>query len=96
MWVEDVDDITVEFEQDGVLVVKEEDKRIVTKGTWATIAFLYRDYKRKEDDYGPLKMSLRKYRKQGGTYRQQAKFNIGSVKQAKAIAEVLVEWSNRE
>ncbi|NOZ02793.1 MAG: hypothetical protein GXP54_13025 [Deltaproteobacteria bacterium] len=95
MWVEDVDDITVEYEQDGVLLVKQEDKRIISRGTWSTIVFLYRDWNRKTDDYGPLKMTLRKYRKLKGTYRQESKFNIGSADQARAIAEVLKEWSDR-
>ncbi len=95
MWVEDVDDITVEYEQDGVLLIKQEDKRIVSRGTWSTIVFLYRDWNRKSEEFGPIKFTLRKYRKQRGTYRQESKFNIGSTEQAKSIADILKEWAEK-
>jgi len=95
MWVEDVEDIQVEYEQDGVLLIKQEDKAIITRGTWATIAFLYREWDARENAYGPLKVTLRKYRKQKGAYRQESKFNIGSLEQAAAVAEVLAGWARR-
>ena len=95
MWVEDVDEITVEYEQDGVLLIKQEDKQIISRGTWSTIVFLYRDWNRKAEEFGPLKMTLRKYRKQRGTYRQESKFNIGSAEQAKEIAKVLAGWADK-
>ncbi len=95
MWVEDIEDIGIEYEQDGILVIKQEDKAIITRGTWATIVFLYREWDARANAYGPPKVTLRKYRKQRGAYRQEAKFNIGSLDQAAAVAEVLARWSGR-
>ena len=88
-----VDDITVEYEDNGVLLVKQEGKEIITRGTWCTIAFLYRDWDAKTNAYGPQMITLRKYRKQAGTYRQESKFNLGSLAQAASVSDVLKRWS---
>lgn len=96
MWVEDVEDIGIEYEQDGILVIKQVDKAVITRGTWATIAFLYREWDARANDYGPVKVTLRKYRKQRGAYRQESKFNLGSLEQAAAVAEVLARWAKAD
>lgn len=88
----EVDELTVAFEDDGQLVVKELDKSILSKGAWATIAFLYQDLDGKTGDYGKQKITLRRYRKVKGRYRQQSKFNISSLDQATKIHEVLSQW----
>ena len=45
-----VEDITIEYVDEGVTTVKELDKVILTKGAWATIIFKYQDWdKRKEE-----------------------------------------------
>ena len=90
--VSDVEDLTVNYEEEGVLVVEELDKAILTKGAWATIIFKYRQWQRAKEEYGPERFTIRRYRKMGGEYRQQAKFNISSVDQAKKIIEALTAW----
>ena len=40
----DINDITVNYEENGVLKVKELDKQVLTKGAWATIVFKYKNY----------------------------------------------------
>ena len=90
--VSDVEDLTVDYEEEGVLVVEELDKVILTKGAWATIIFKYRQWQRSKEEYGPERFTIRRYRKMGGEYRQQAKFNISSVDQAKKIIEALTVW----
>jgi len=94
MWAEDIDDITVEYEEDGVLVVKQEAKEIIARGTWPVLAFRYREWNAAANDYGPAKFTLRKFRKQNGTYRMESKFNIGSPVQAQAISVVLARWAD--
>lgn len=90
---EKIEDITINYEdENGRLIVKELDKEILTKGAWTTIMFLYQEIDRKTDDYGPPKVSIRRYRKIGGDFRQQSKFNISNAKQAKAISETLNKW----
>lgn len=93
MWAEDIDDITVEYEEDGVLVVKQEDRRVISRGTWPVLAFLYREWDAAANAYGPAKVTLRKFRKQHGSYRMESKFNIGQAAQAAAIADILREWA---
>jgi hypothetical protein len=89
---EDVEDITINYEEDGVQVVEELDKEIITRGAWATVLFRYRQWERSRDGYGPERYTLRRYRRINGEYRQQAKFNISSVEQARKIAQVLERW----
>jgi hypothetical protein len=90
-----VDEITINYEEDGMLVVKELDKAILTRGTWVTIVFKYQQWDRAKEGYGPERYSIRRYRKFNDEYRQQAKFNISSVDQARKIIEVLTNWIDR-
>ena len=88
----DVEDITIDYEEDGILVVKELDKKVLTKGAWSTIIFKYQDWDRKKEVYGPEKFTIRRYRKMSGNYQQQSKFNISSVAQAENIIDALKSW----
>ncbi|MFC1591119.1 hypothetical protein ACFL43_01205 [Thermodesulfobacteriota bacterium] len=88
----DVNDITINFEEDGIQVVKEIDKAILSKGAWSTVMFLFRNWDKKKEDYGPEKISIRRYRKINNEYRQQSKFNISSIDQAQKIIENLQTW----
>lgn len=89
---ETIDDLTVNYEENGRLIVKEVDKRILTKGAWVTILFRYQEWHPDTDNYGPDKFVIQRYRKSGGEYRKQSKFNISSVDQARKIIETLAEW----
>jgi hypothetical protein len=89
---EDVNDLTIEYVEDGETVVKELDKAILTKGAWATLMFKYQDWDRRKEALGQVKFTIRRYRKMRGEYRQQAKFNISSLDQAEKIVEVLNGW----
>lgn len=88
----DVNDITITYEEDGVEVVKELDKQVLSKGAWATVIFRYRQWERSKEDYGPDRFTIRRYRKINDEYRQQAKFNISSVDQARKVIAALEKW----
>lgn len=88
----DVDELTVDYEDDGVLVSKQLDKIILTKGAWSTIIYRYQDWDRKKEVYGPDKYSIRRYQKRNGQYQQKSKFNISSADQAKKIINALETW----
>ncbi len=88
----DIDQVSITYEEDGVEVVKELDKEILTKGAWSTILFKYQDWDRKSEKYGDEKYTIRRYRKMSGVYRQQSKFNISSKAQAEKIIDVLQKW----
>ncbi len=87
-----VEELTVNYTEDGVLVVKELDKVVLTKGAWSTVIFRYQDWDRKEQKYGPDRYTIRRYQKRGGQYQQKSKFNISSKDQAKALIAALEQW----
>ncbi|MGN0008069.1 MAG: hypothetical protein ACI33N_00180 [Desulfovibrionaceae bacterium] len=87
-----IEDLTVNFEENGTLVCKELDKEILSKGAWTTILFRYQEWRPETADYGPDKYVIRRYRKSGGEYRMQSKFTISSAKQAQKIVEILQGW----
>lgn len=87
-----VDELTIEYTEDGVTTVKELDKEILTKGAWATIIYRYQDWDRSKEQYGPDKYSIRRYQKRNGAYQQKSKFNISSEDQARKIIAALEKW----
>ncbi|MDH3973215.1 MAG: hypothetical protein OEV42_02950 [Deltaproteobacteria bacterium] len=88
----DVQDITIEYEEEGIIVTKELDKVILSRGAWTTIIFKFQDWDRQKETYGPEKFTIRRYRKLHGNYQQQSKFNISSIDQANKIIEALQGW----
>lgn len=87
-----VDELTVNFFEEGKQVVQELDKEILTKGTWSTIMYKYQDFDKAKNAFGPVKYSIRRYQKRGGEYKMQSKFNISSNDQAEKIIAVLQKW----
>ncbi len=88
----EIDDLTVQYEEDGLVTVKELDKKVLTKGAWSTIIFRYQDWDRRKEEYGKDKYTIRRYQKRGGQYMQKSKFNISSKEQARAIIDALQGW----
>jgi len=91
-----VENLTMNYEEDGLLKVKELDKEILSKGAWATVLYRYQDWNPETDDYGQEKFSIRRYKKTNGEYRQFSKFNISSPDQARKIINALERWLPKE
>ena len=89
---ENIDDLTIAFYQDDRNVIKEIDKIVLTRGNWTTIMYLYQELNKKTNEYEAAKVSIRRYQKRGGVYKQQSKFNISSSKQGNEIAAILQNW----
>jgi len=89
---ETVEELTVSYEDGGVETVKELDKKVLTKGAWATIIYRYQDWNRTKEEYSADKFTIRRYQKRNGEYQQKSKFNISSEKQAREIISALQEW----
>ena len=89
-----VEELTVNYEENGQLLVKELDKVILTKGAWATILFRFQEWSEADQDYRAEKYVIRRYRKMNGEYRVQSKFVISSPDQARKIVEILGTWLN--
>ena len=90
----DIDDISINYEdENGVLKVKEIKKEILTRGSWTTIMFVYQDFLASKDEFGPEKITIRRYRKINDRYVQQSKFNISGAEQGKKIADIIYKWT---
>jgi hypothetical protein len=89
---ETVDELTIEWIEDGQVVTHELDKVVLTKGTWATLLYKYQDMDKASGQLGKAKFRLQRYQKRQGKYQRKDKFNISSVDQARQIIEVLTRW----
>ncbi|MES9943764.1 MAG: hypothetical protein ABW080_02265 [Candidatus Thiodiazotropha sp.] len=87
------EELSVTYSEDGIDVVKELDKVVLSKGAWTTIIFRYQDWDRAKQQYGADKFTIRRYQKRSGEYMQKSKFNISSKDQAKGIIEALQKWT---
>ena len=87
-----VDDLTIEYVENGITTVKQLDKVILTKGAWATVMYRCQDWNRTKEAYGPDKYSIRRYQKRDGEYRLKSKFAISSADQARQIIAALENW----
>jgi hypothetical protein len=88
----DVSELTVNYEEDGVVTVKELDKIVLTKGAWATLIFRYQQFDKKKEAFGPDMYTIRRYQKRSGEYLPKSKFNISSRDQAEKIIAALQSW----
>ncbi len=87
-----IDDITIRYSEDGIDVVQELDKEVLSKGAWTTIIFKYQDWDRSKKVYGPERFSIRRYQKRNGEYMPKSKFNISSRAQAEKVVDILQKW----
>lgn len=90
---ETVEELTMDYEEGGILLVKEIDKAVLTKGAWATLIFRYQKWDAAKEEYGPDNYMIRRYRKIKGSYIPQSKFNISSADQARKIIDILSSWT---
>lgn len=93
---ETIEELTINYEEDGIVVVKELAKEVLSKGAWTTILFRYQDYDKNTQEYSPDKFTIRRYQKRNGQYQTKSKFNISSIAQAQKIIEVLTRWTENE
>ena len=90
----DVNELTVNYEEDGILVVKELDKEVLSKGAWTTILFRYQNWNKAKGEYSKDMYTIRRYQKREGEYLPKSKFNISSPEQAQKIIIALQRWIN--
>lgn len=91
-----IDDLTVEYTEDGVVTIKELDKLILTKGAWCTVIYKIQNWDRAKQVYSPVSYTIRRYQKRNGEYQQRSRFNISSKDQAQKIVEALSQWMREE
>ncbi|WP_423064117.1 hypothetical protein [Candidiatus Paracoxiella cheracis] len=89
---ESIDDLTVEYIEDGVKTIQELDKVVLTKGAWCTIIYKIQNWNRAKQEYNPVSYTIRRYQKRSGEYQQRSRFNISRKDQAEKIIETLSKW----
>ena len=89
---ETLDELTYDYEDEGVLVRKQLDKIVLTKGSWATLMFLYQELDKASGKFRAPKIAIVRFKKFHGSYRKQSSFNVSSEKQARQITEVFEGW----
>jgi hypothetical protein len=89
---ETIEELSYNYEDEGVLVRKELDKMVLTKGSWATVMFLYQELDKASGKFRAPKIAIVRFKKFKGAYRKQSSFNVSSEKQARQITEVFERW----
>ena len=89
---ETIEEVSYNYEDEGTLVRKELDKVVLTKGSWATVMFLYQELDKASGQFRAPKMAIVRFKKFKGSYRKQSSFNVSSEKQARQITEVFETW----
>lgn len=88
----DINDMTIQYEEDGQVLVKELDKTVLSKGAWSTVIFRYQQWENGKGAFSKDRYTIRRYRKVSDEYRQQSKFNISSPDQARKLIDALEQW----
>src|SRR5687767_2855497 len=89
---ETIEELSYNYEDEGTLVRKELDKVVLTKGSWATIMFLYQELDKASGKFRAPKIAIVRFKKFRGAYRKQSSFNVSSEKQACQITDVFEKW----
>ncbi|UQZ91140.1 hypothetical protein C4J81_02705 [Deltaproteobacteria bacterium Smac51] len=88
---ENINDITITYEEDGELVVEELEKVILNRGAWTSILFRYRERERQTGQMGPAKATLRRYQKYQGVFKKRDAINL-SAETARTLVDTLEKW----
>ena len=88
---ENINDITVNYEEDGELLVEELEKVILNRGAWTSILFRYRERDRQSGQMGAPKATLRRYQKYQGVFKKRDAINL-SVDTARTLVTTLEKW----
>ncbi|MDR3203274.1 MAG: hypothetical protein LBV23_00810 [Deltaproteobacteria bacterium] len=92
---ETIQEITVNYEDEGELKFEELDKVVLTKGVWSTILFRYRERDARTGKFGPPKATLRRYQKHQGAYKKRDAVNLTAIT-AKMLIATLQQWLDEE
>jgi hypothetical protein len=92
---ETIEELTYNYEDEGTLVRKELDKVVLTRGSWATVMFLYQELDKASGKFRAPKIAIVRFKKFRGAYRKQSSFNVSSEKQARQITGVFEGWYSK-
>jgi hypothetical protein len=88
---ETIDEICIDYEEEGHLLVEQLDKVVLFKGAWTTILFRYREFDRKTETWGSAKATIKRFQKHQGIFKKRDSVNL-STPVARALIESLSQW----
>jgi len=86
----------LELKEKNTKKLKELDKKILSKGAWATVMFKYQNLDKGSGKFKEPKISIRRYQKINEEFRLKSKFNISSDEQAGLIIDTLERWIGKK
>jgi hypothetical protein len=95
MMIADVDELSYDREEDGVLVRKQLERVVLARGAWATVLFLFQELDRETGAYRAPKMAIVRFQKWRGGYRTHSSFGVANEAQARELMAVFERWSPR-
>ncbi len=90
--MDDLDELRFDVEQDGRLVRRELDRRVLERGGWATALFLYQDLDPTTETWKPAKLTLMRFRRVRDQWRKHASFNLNGGPQLDLLRDALAAW----
>ena len=94
---ESIEELTIHYEEGELVLRKQIGKRaVLSKGSWATIMYLYQDL-----DFGrprntaSRRFSIRRYQKREGSFIQRSKFEISSANPCELFAQRVQDYFRR-
>ena len=92
MMIGDVDELSYDREEDGVLVRKQLERVILSRGAWATVLFLFQELDRATGAFRAPKMAIVRFQKWRGGYRTHSSFGVANEAQARELLAVFERW----
>jgi hypothetical protein len=87
-----VDELTVHWEENGEVKVRELAKQVLSTGSWATVMFLFQEKDPRSGAFRAPKVAFRRYQKARGGWRFHSKFHLSSAAQAEQVAATISQW----
>ena len=88
-WIEDLRDLCIDREEEGELVVKQEELVILSEGQWPVVAIVYRQWEKQRGGLGEPRLSLRRFKRLRGGYKQECVVNLTTREAISLLREVL-------
>jgi hypothetical protein len=88
--LDDPDELTYDLEEDGTLVRRQLDRRLWTRGAWATGVYRYQELDR-DGAWEPPRAALVRFQKVHGGWKRHAAINL-SPDVAVELAATLAAW----
>jgi hypothetical protein len=86
-----VDDLSYDWEEDGRQVRRELDRRVLSRGGWPTVMYLYQELDPATDAWRPAKVALVRYQSRRGMLRKHASITLGEARSLE-LASALETW----